>query len=159
MFTNNPFESVTTALLNGAGKLSSDDAQGAAKEMMDSLRAWGDLVQTQAQAAQAASVEAVEDFKGVKDPVAAVEVFKTNTQRMLALTATHLQEAMALSIEQFNAGVDLLQQRHPAPDAFAPVAHGMKKAASAMESGVLAALNTGVEATGAKPTAKKSRAR
>jgi hypothetical protein len=35
----------------------------------------------------------------------------------------------------------------------------MKKAASAMESGVLAALNTGVEATGAKPTAKKSRAR
>ena len=62
MFTNNPFESVTKALLNGAGKLSSDDAQGAAKEMMDSLRAWGDLVQTQAQAAQAASVQAVEEF-------------------------------------------------------------------------------------------------
>ena len=91
--------------------------------------------------------------------MAAVEAFKTNTQKMLALTSIHLQEAMALSIDQFNAGVDLLQERHPAPDAFAPVAHGMKKAASALESGVLAALNTGIEATGAKPASKKSRAR
>jgi hypothetical protein len=91
--------------------------------------------------------------------MAAVEAFKTNTQKMLALTSIHLQEAMALSIDQFNAGVDLLQERHPAPDAFAPVAHGMKKAASVLESGVLAALNTGTEATGAKPASKKSRAR
>jgi hypothetical protein len=159
MFTNNPFESVTKALLDGAGKLSSDDAQGAAKEMMDSLRAWGDLVQMQAQATQSASVQAVEEFKNVKDPMAAVEAFKINTQRMLALTAAHLQETMTLSIEQFNAGVDLLQERHPAPDAFSPVAHGMKKAAAALESGVLAALNTGIEATGTKPSAKKSRTR
>jgi hypothetical protein len=35
----------------------------------------------------------------------------------------------------------------------------MKKAASAVESGMLAALNTGIEATGTKPAAKKSRAR
>jgi hypothetical protein len=35
----------------------------------------------------------------------------------------------------------------------------MKRAASAVESGMLAALNTGIEATGAKPAAKKSRAR
>ncbi len=159
MFTNNPFESVTKALLNGAGKLSSDDAQGAAKEMVESLRAWGDLVQTQAQSAQAASVEAVEEFKAVRDPLGAVEAFKTNTQKMLALTAIHLQEALALSIEQFNAGVDLLQERHPTPDVFAPVAHGMKKAAAALESGVLATLNSGIEVTGAKPAAKKSRAR
>ncbi|MCF8157524.1 MAG: hypothetical protein K9K35_16085 [Rhodoferax sp.] len=159
MFTNNPFESAAKALLNGAGKLSSDDAQSAAKEMMDSLRAWGDLVQTQAQAAQVASVEAVEDFKSVRDPMAAFEAFRSNTQKMLALSATHLQETMALSIEQFNAGVDLLQERHPTPDAFAPVAQGMKKAASAVESGMLAALNTGIEATGTKPAAKKSRAR
>jgi hypothetical protein len=159
MLTNNPFETVTKALLNGAGKLSSDDAQGAAKEMMDSLRAWGDLVQTQVQAAQVASMEAVEEFKSIRDPMAAVEAFKTNTQKMLALTSIHLQEAMALSIDQFNAGVDLLQERHPAPDAFAPVAHGMKKAASVLESGVLAALNTGSEAAGAKPASKKSRAR
>ena len=159
MFPNNPFESVTKTLLNGVGKLSSDDAQGLVKEMVDSLRAWGDLVQTQAQAAQAASMEAVEEIKAVRDPMGAVEAFKTNTQKMLALTTTHLQETMALSIEQFNAGVDLLQERHPTPDAFAPMAHGMKKAASALESGVLAVLNTGIEATGAKPAAKKSRTR
>jgi hypothetical protein len=159
MFTSNPFEPVTKALLNGVGKLSSDDAQGAAKAMMDSLRAWGDLAQTQAQAVQAASVEAVEEFKSVRDPMAAFEAFKTNTQKMLALTANHLQESMALSIEQFNSGVDLLQERHPTPDVFAPVAHGMKKAASAMESGVLAALNTGVEASGTKTAAKKTKTR
>lgn len=146
MFTNNPFESFTKALLDGAGKFSTDEAQGAAKDMMDSLRAWGDLVQSQAQAAQAATLESVEEFKSAKDPMAAVEAFKTNTQRMVALSAKHLQEATSLSVEQFSAGVDLLQQRHPMPDAFAPVAQGMKSAASAIEGKILATLHAGAGA-------------
>ncbi|MFZ2308304.1 MAG: hypothetical protein WAW73_15105 [Rhodoferax sp.] len=159
MFTNNPFEAITKNMMDAAGKLSSDEAQGTAKQMMDSLRAWGDLVQTQAQSVQAASMETAEDFKAVRDPMAAVEAFKASIQRAIALNAKHLQETTALSIEQFNAGVDLLQERHPTPDAFAPVAHGMKLAAAAVESGLLAALNTGVEASGTQPAAKKSRAR
>lgn len=147
MLTNNPFESITKTMMDAAGKLSSDQAQGAAQQMMDSLRAWGELVQSQAQSLQAASVETAEDFKSVRDPMAAMEAFKASVQRAIAMYAKHLQEATALSIEQFNASVDLLQERHPTPDAFAPVAHGMKLAAAAMESSLLAALNTGIEAS------------
>lgn len=158
MFPNNPFESVAKTMMNAAGKLTSDDAQGTAKQMMDSLRAWGDLVQSQAQAVQASNMETVEDFKSVREPMAAMEAFKASVQRNIALTAKHLQETTALTVEQFNASVDLLQERHPTPDAFSQVANGMKLAASAIESGVLAALNTGVEATGPTPGAKKSRA-
>ncbi|MBP6483777.1 MAG: hypothetical protein KA254_04065 [Rhodoferax sp.] len=162
MFANspfNPFESVTKALLDGAGKFTPDAAQGAAKDMMDNLRAWGDLVQTQAQAVQQSTMQLVDDMKSVREPIAAMEVFKANTQKAVALTAKHLQEATALSIEQFNSGVDLLQARHPAPEAFAPVAHGMKLAASAIESALLGALNSGVEATESVAAPKKSRAR
>lgn len=159
MSTSNPFESIAKTMINAAGKLSSDQAQGAAKQMMDGLREWGDLLQSQAQALQAASLESIEEFKNVREPMAAIEAFKSQTQRGIELTAKHLQETTALSVEQFNAGVDLLQERHPAPDAFSPVAHGMKLAASAIESRLLAALNAGVEVTGVAPTTKKSRPR
>jgi hypothetical protein len=159
MFTNNPFESVTKAMMGAGGKFTSDEAQAAAKQMMDSLRAWGDLAQSQAKAVQAASMETVEDLKAVREPLAALEAFKANAQKAVALTAKHLQEVTALGIEQFNTSVDLLQERHPAPDTFSPVAHGMKLTASAMESAILAALNSGVEASGATAPAKKPRAR
>lgn len=156
---NNPFESVAKTMMNAVGKLSSDQAQGSAKQMMDGLRDWGDLVQAQAQAIQAASLKTVEEFKNVKEPMAAMEAFTSHVQRSLALSAKHLQETTALSIEQFNTSVDLLQERHPTPDAFAPVAQGMKRTASAIESGLLATLNAGIEAAGATATVKKPRSR
>jgi hypothetical protein len=159
MTMNNPFEAITKTMMNAVGKLSSDQAQGTAKQMMDGLRDWGDLVQSQAQAIQAVTVETVEEFKNVKEPLAAMEAVKSHVQRSIALTAKHLQETTALSIEQFNTGVDLLQERHPTPDAFSPVAQGMKRAASAIESGLLAALNASAEATGTTAAAKKSRSR
>lgn len=159
MFTNNPFEAIAKSMMNAPAKMSADQVQGITQQMMDSLRAWGDLVRSQAQAVQAASMETAEDFKGVRDPMAAVGALKDSVQRGLALSSKHLQETTALSVEQFNAGVDLLQEHHPAPDAFSPIAHGMKLAASAVESGVLAALNSGAEVTGAARPAKKSRAR
>lgn len=156
---NNPFESITKTIMDATGKLTSEQAQGAVKQMMDGLRDWGDLVRSQAQAIQAASVETIEDFKGVKDPMAAVEVVQASVQRNIGLTAKHLQKATALTIEQFGAGVDLLQERHPTPQAFAPVAHGMKLTASAMESGLLAALNAGVEASSTITKTNTSRPR
>jgi len=143
---NNPFESIAKAMMDSAGNLSSDRAQGAAKQLMDSLQGWGDLVKSQTQNLQAASLETIEDFNSISEPMAAVEAFKSSVQRNVALTVRHLQETTALTIEQFNAGVDLLQERHPTPQAFAPVAHGMKLTAAAMESGLLAALNAGFEA-------------
>jgi hypothetical protein len=156
MSTQNPFESITQSMMNAAGKLTSDEAQGVAKQMMDSLRVWSDLVRAQAQAVQAASVQTIEDFKGVRDPMAAVEALKTNIQSSIALNAKNLQETTALSIEQFNAAVDLLQEHHPMPTAFSPMAHGMKLTASAIESGIRAALNASTEAAaGAGATAAK----
>ncbi len=159
MFSNNPFEAVTKSLLSGAGTFSTDAAQVAARELMDSLQSWGKLVQSQAQAVQAASMETLEEFKSVRDPMAALQALKASTQRSVALAARHLQESTALSVEQFNAGVDLLQERHPAPDTFEPLAHGMKLTASAIESGILAALHSSVEAAGSAAPAKKSRSR
>lgn len=159
MSMSNQFEAITKTLMSGVGKLSSDQAQGTAKQMMDGLRDWGDLVQSQAQAIQAVTVETVEEFKNVKEPLAALEAVKSHVQRSIALTTKHLQETTALSIEQFNTGVDLLQERHPTPDAFSPVAQGMKRAASAIESGLLAALNASVEATGMTQATKKSRSK
>jgi len=159
MSLNNPFESITKTIMDTAGKLTSDQAQGAVKQMMDGLRDWGDLVRSQAQAIQAASVETIEDIKGVRDPMAAVEAVQSSVHRSIALTAEHLQKTTALTIEQFNAGVDMLQEHHPTPQVFAPVAHGMKLTAAAMESGLLAALNAGVEASGTIGKTSKSRSR
>ncbi len=157
MFTNNPFESISKTLLSGTNKFTPDAAQDAAKLMMDNLRMWGDLAQAQAQALQGTALETVNDLKSVREPQAALETFKTNAQKVAALTAKHLQEVTELSIEQFNAGVDLLQERHPAPEAFEPMAKGMKMAASTIESAVLSSLKTGLSAMPAAAPAKKSR--
>lgn len=157
MFTTNPFESITKTLMSGADKFTPDAAQDATKLMMDNLRMWGDLAQAQAQAVQASALETVEGIKSIKEPQAAFETFKNNAQKVVALTAKHLQEVTELSVEQFNAGVDLLQERHPAPDTFAPVAKGMKVAATAIESAVLSTLKTGVDVAEAAPKGKKPR--
>jgi hypothetical protein len=153
MSINNPFEAVTKAMMSGATPFTPDAAQDAAKEMMDSLSRWGDLAQSQAQALQAAAMESVAAFQQVREPQAAIEAVKSSAKKGLSLTAKHLQEITALGVEQFVAGVDLLQQRHPAPQTFEPVAKGMKMAAAAVESTVLATLKA------AEPSApaKKSR--
>jgi hypothetical protein len=154
MFTNNPFESISKALLSGAEKFTPDAAQDTAKLMMDNLRTWGDLAQAQAEAVKSSAMQSADEFKGIKEPQAAFEAFQNNAQKLAALTAKHLQEVTELGVEQFTAGVDLLQQRHPAPDTFSPVAKGMKAAASAIESTVLSTLKAGASATEAKPRRK-----
>jgi hypothetical protein len=159
MFSSNPFEAITKSLMSGADKFTPDAAQDAAKLMMDNLRMWGDLAQAQAQAVKDAAMESVGEIKGIREPQAALETFKTTAQKVIAMSAKHLQEVTELSVEQFNAGVDLLQEKHPAPDAFAPVAKGMKVAASAIESAVLSTLKTGVSAAQADAAPKKSRSR
>ena len=157
MSINNPFEAVTKAMMSGATPFTPDAAQDAAKQMMDSLSQWGDLAQSQAQALQAAAMETVAAFQEVREPQAAMEAVKNTAKKGLSLTAKHLQEITALGIEQFDAGVDLLQQRHPAPQTFEPVAKGMKMAAAAVESAVLATLKSGLSAAEPVAPAKKSR--
>ena len=123
---------------------------------MDNLKVWGDLVKAQAQATQAAATESVEAFKSIKEPQAAFDAMKTSAEKGMALAAKHVQEVTALSVEQFNAGVDVVQERHPAPEAFAQVGKGLKAAAASIENAVASSIKAGASATAT--AAKKSRA-
>ena len=164
MFKNNPFEAATKAMMANAEKFMPSGSGDSSAQVMANLKAWGELMQEHAQAAQAAAQETMESFKSIKDPQAAVEALKASAQTTLAMTAKHLQEATSLSVSQFMAGVDAMQGSHPLGEAFAPVAKGMKTAASAMETAVGSALKKGAAAGAAKkaptpapaPAAKKS---
>ena len=68
MFTNSSFESIAKTMKENAEKFSPAASQEAFKPVMDQLKAWGDLTQKQAQAAQAAVAETVESFKNIKEP-------------------------------------------------------------------------------------------
>lgn len=149
MATHNPFGSASN-LFPGAEKWTPAAAQDAVKPMMDNMKAWSELVQSQAQAAQAVVAEAVQSFQGIKEPQAALSSMTAAAEKMIALTAKHLQEVTELSVEQFKAGVDLIQEKSPTPQAFAEVAKGLKVAASTMESATLSMLNNANVPTGKK---------
>lgn len=151
MFTNASFDSIK-AFFPKMDQFNAGSAQDAVKPMMDNLKAWGDLTQSQAQAAQAAAVESFEAFKAIKEPQAALETVKASTEKSIALSVKHMQEVAALSVAQFNAGVDAISASHPAPEAFASVAKGLKAAATGAQSALASTLNTGATA------AKKARA-
>ena len=141
MFTDTPFEAVAKTMFPGAEKFYPAAALEAVKPLMDNLKVWGELGQNQAEATQAAAAESFEAFKGISEPQAAFEALKTGVEKGVALAAKHVQEATALSVEQFNASVDLIQKSHPAPEAFAYVGQGLKAAASSFENAMTSALN------------------
>lgn len=160
MFKNTPFEAIAKTMTDNAPKFNATAMQDAIRPMQDNLKAWGDLAQAQAQAAQTSITEAVESFKSVKEPQAAFEVMKASAENTVAMASKNLKDVIALSVEQFHSGVDAIEKSHPAPDAFAGVAKGMKAAASSMENAVESAMKNGAAAVAsATPaTAKKSRA-
>ena len=146
MFTNTAFESTAKAIQANAEKFNPASAQEALKPVMESLKAWGDLAQKQAQAAQAAVAETVESFKSIKEPQAAFEALKASAENALAMAAKNVKDATALSVAQFNTSVDSLEKTSPAPEAFAGVAKGLKAAASTMENALQAAMKNGAAA-------------
>ena len=159
MFSNNPFEQVNKALVGGFGQLTPDAMQSVAKGVMDNWRAWADLLQLQVKSAQECGRESIEEFKTVREPKAAFEAARSGFQRASALAAENLQQSVALGIEQFTAGVDLMQASHPLPDLFAPVAHGLKLAAASSENLILGALASGAGSSQAMQDAGKPRSR
>ncbi|MEO8014416.1 MAG: hypothetical protein ABI642_09760, partial [Polaromonas sp.] len=60
MLTNKSFESAQKTIKSSAEKFTPAAAQEAFQPMADNLKAWGDLVQEQAQASQAAVTETFE---------------------------------------------------------------------------------------------------
>ena len=153
--SNTSFDDISKAMQESLAKLSPGASQEALAPVMDNLKAWGELIQAQAQTAQAAMAETAESFKGIKEPTAAVESIKALAERNMAMAMQNLKDVSALGFAQFQANVDALQKVHPAPDAFAPVAKGLKEAASKME-GALASTLDKVPAAG-KTAAKKTR--
>ncbi len=152
MSINKSFESATNTIKENMEKFNPAAAQDAFKPVMDNLKAWSDLAQEQAQAAQAAATETVEAFKGIKEPQAAFEAIKASAENAMALSTKNLKDIVALSVAQFKGNVASLESNLPASDAVTQIATGLKDAASKMESSVESAVNEGAAAV------KKTRA-
>jgi hypothetical protein len=146
MSKETPFEAAAKAMKANAEKFNPAAAQEALKPAMDNLKAWADLAQQQAVAAQAAVAESMEAMKSIKDPQAAFEALKTTAEHGMAMAAKNVKDATALSVSQFNSTVDLVEKNSPAPEAFSSVAKGMKDAASSMENAMETALQKGADA-------------
>ncbi len=149
MFKNTPFEAAAKAMQDSAAKLNPAAAQEAVKAMQENLKAWGDMAQSQAKAAQAAVVESVESMKSVKAPQDAIESMKSSAEMTMAMAAKHLKEATALGVAQFQASIDALEKSHPAPEALANVGKTLKAAAASMETAVDTALKNSAAALAA----------
>jgi len=155
MFTNTPFEAIAKSISESAPQFNSAALQDAVKPMQDNLKAWADLAQRQATEAQAVFAEAVESLKNIKDPQAALEVFKASSEAAVALLTKNLKEATALSVDQFHATVDSIEKSHPHPETFAAAAKNLKAAASTAESTLASALEKASAAgSSVAPTAK-----
>ena len=146
MFKNTPFEAAAKTLQENAAKFNPAAAQEAVKPMMDNLKAWGDLAQNQAKAAQAAVAESMETLKSSKAPQEAFDAIKTSAESSMTLAAKHLKEATALGVAQFQASIEALEKTHPAPETLSSVAKTLKAAAASMETAVDTALKNGAAA-------------
>lgn len=154
MFKNTPFEAAAKTLQENAAKFNPAAAQEAVKPMMDNLKAWGDLAQNQAKAAQAAVTESLATLKDSKAPQDAFESVKASAETTMALAAKHLKEATTLGVAQFQASIDALEKSHPAPETLATVGKSLKAAAANMEAAIDTALKNGAAAVA---SVKKSR--
>lgn len=155
MPANTQIDDIAYTMKENLAKLSPAASQEALAPVMDNLKAWGELIQAQAQTAQAAMAEAVESFKGIKEPTAAFEAMKALAERNMAIAAQNLRDASALGFAQFHANIDALQKVHPASEAFAPVAKSLHDAASQMENVLESSMNKSADTV--KKTARKAR--
>lgn len=146
MFTNTSFESIAKTMKENAEKFNPAASQEAFKPVMEQLKAWGDLAQKQAQVAQAAVAETVESFKNIKEPKAAFEAMKASAENSVAMASQNLKDVTALGFAQFQSSIDALQKAHPAPEAFASMAKGLKDAASTAENALESAMKNGAAA-------------
>ncbi|HRK39618.1 MAG TPA: hypothetical protein PK347_14650 [Burkholderiaceae bacterium] len=154
MYAQKPFESFAQSIAVSVPKFDPAVIQASWQQAQDNMKAWGELAQSQVQAAQAAAAETVEAFKGIKDPQAALTVFQASAESGVALFTRHVKAATALSVEQFNAALDSAAKSHPAPEAFAGFADSMKSALAT----VAQSLDTVLQ-NPAKPAVKAAPAR
>lgn len=160
MFKNTPFEAIAKTLSESAPKFNPAAVQDAVKPAQDNLKAWADLAQQQAAAAQSAITQTVESIKGIKDPQAAFAIMKESAEAGMAMFAKNLKDATSLSFGQFHSTVDAVEKAHPQPEAFASVAKNLKAAASTAESAFDSAMEKSASmAASVSPAAKAPKAR
>ena len=143
---NQTFESAQKSIQSSAEKFTPEAMQEAFQPMMNNMKAWGELVQQQAQASQAVVTETFEALKNDREPQAALEIMGTFAQNMVEITSKNLKETVALSVSQFKGNVDSMQKNLPASDAVSSISNSMKDAASKMESNVETSVNEGAAA-------------
>jgi hypothetical protein len=125
-----PDTSMTTAFafpsFPGADKFAPEALQANLKPVMEQLQAWADLGKKHFEESRLATEAALKSLTGVKDPQAAVELIKANAQQGLVLAGQQLRASADLGVSQFHATVDATTAKLPQPDAFAPIATGLK---------------------------------
>ena len=146
MNMNQTFESAQKSIQSSAEKFTPEAMQEAFQPIMNNMKAWGELVQQQAQASQTVVTETVEAFKNVKEPQAAFDIMSTFGQNLVALTSKNLKDTVALSVAQFKGNVDSVQKSLPASDAVTNIANSMKDSATQLESSVESSVNEGAAA-------------
>ena len=157
MFTNTPFDAIAKSMSAAVPKIDPAAVQQSMKSIQDNLKAWSDLVQAQAQSAQASITQTVESFKNVKEPQAAADVLKSSAESSLALATKNLKDATALSIAQFKAHVDAIERAHPTPEAFAGVVKSLKAASATVEQALDSVLKNGEAAVAAASKSTKAK--
>ena len=149
MFENTPFEAIAKTMQDSAGKFNPAAAQEAMKPVMDNLKAWGEMAQSQAKATQAAMTDGVTSLNGIKAPQDAFAALQTSAGAGMALATKHLKEATALGVAQFQASIDALEKTHTVPESLASVTKTLTAAAAAMETALDTALKNGEAAVAA----------
>jgi len=152
-----PENSMTTAFafpsftsFPGSEKFSPEAIQASLRPVMEQVQAWADLGKKHFDETRAATEAALKSFTGVKDPQAALDVLKANAQQGLVLAGEQLRASAELGVAQFHATVDAAAAKLPQPDAFAPVAKGLKAGADAAHNSLSSVIDQVV------PVAKKT---
>ena len=146
MNINQSFESVQKSIQSSTEKFTPEAMQEAFQPVMNNMKAWGELVQQQAQASQSALTETFEAFKNVKEPQAAMEIMGTFAQTMMEMTSKNMKDTVALSVSQFKGNVSSLEKTLPASEAVTSIANSMKDSATQMETSVESSVNEGAAA-------------
>ena len=146
MNMNKSFESAQKSIQASAEKFTPAAIQESLQPVIGNVKAWGDLIQQQAQASQNAVAETFEAFKSVKEPQAAFDVLSTFGQNLVALTSKNIKDTVSLSVAQFKGNVTSMEKNLPASDAVTSIANSMKDSASKMETSVESSVNEGAAA-------------
>ena len=109
----------------GAEKFAPEAIQANLRPVMEQMQAWADLGKKHFEESRLATEAALKSLTGIKDPQAAVELIKANAKTGLALASEQLRESADLGVQQFHATLDAAASTQP--DAFAPLAKGLKK--------------------------------